>query len=186
MKIDDLLDNFVPPEVVQKYFPCGLCGHDKRGRPILYCPAGTTDVFGLMKSAPRAQLINSQFYLMESIIHRHFPAAAAAAGRPVDQLVVIFDLQHMNRRQLWRPWLSLVQELTTTFELNYPEVMAVSFVINAPAFFSLVFSLLKPLLSKETQEKVHVSSRNCLPVWCLFSLCYQWIPEIPFVCIDPI
>uniref|UniRef100_A0A0X3PV53 CRAL-TRIO domain-containing protein n=2 Tax=Schistocephalus solidus TaxID=70667 RepID=A0A0X3PV53_SCHSO len=160
LKIDDLLDNFVPPEVVQKYFPCGLCGHDKRGRPILYCPAGTTDVFGLMKSAPRAQLINSQFYLMESIIHRHFPAAAAAAGRPVDQLVVIFDLQHMNRRQLWRPWLSLVQELTTTFELNYPEVMAVSFVINAPAFFSLVFSLLKPLLSKETQEKVHVLSSN--------------------------
>ncbi|KAL7061734.1 hypothetical protein AAHC03_01030 [Spirometra sp. Aus1] len=160
MKIDDLLDAFVPPEVVQKYFPCGLCGHDKHGRPILYCPAGTTDVFGLMKSAPRAQLANSQFYLMESIIHRHFPAAAAAAGRPVDQLVVIFDLQHMNRRQLWRPWLSFVQELTTTFELNYPEVMAVSFVINAPAFFSLVFSLLKPLLSKETQEKVQVLGSN--------------------------
>lgn len=136
-----------------------MCGHDKFGRPAYICPAGTADVFGLMKSASKSQLINSRFHLMEAVI-RLFPAQTARMppGKYVDQVVIIFDLQHMNRRQLWRPWLNFVQELTGIFDVNYPELMAVCFVLNAPSFFSFVFSLLKPLLSKETQDKIQVST----------------------------
>ncbi|VDL60248.1 unnamed protein product [Hymenolepis diminuta] len=155
-KLDELLTNFTIPEVIEKYFPGGICGQDKFGRPAFICPAGTTDVFGLMRSASRTQLALSRYYIMERVVEEVLPAQSRKMGKPIDQLVVIFDLQHMNRRQLWRPWLNFVLEMTSIFEVNFPELMAVCFVLNAPSFFSIIFSLLKPLLSKETQDKIHV------------------------------
>nr|CDS34840.2 hypothetical transcript [Hymenolepis microstoma] len=138
-KLDELLTSFTMPEVIEKYFPGGICGQDKFGRPAFICPAGATDVFGLMRSASRTQLAFSRYYVMEKIIE-----------------------EHMNRRQLWRPWVNIVLEMTSIFEINFPELMAVCFVLNAPSFFSMVFSLLKPLLSKETQDKIHILGSNYL------------------------
>ncbi|VDO03662.1 unnamed protein product [Rodentolepis nana] len=159
-QMDELLTNFTMPEVIEKYFPGGICGQDKFGRPAFICPAGSTDVFGLMRSASRSQLAFSRYYVMEKIIEEVLPAQSRKMNKPIDQLVVIFDLQHMNRRQLWRPWVNIVLEMTSVFEINFPEFMAVCFVLNAPSFFSMVFSLLKPLLSKETQDKIHVSKAH--------------------------
>nr|CDS34833.1 hypothetical transcript [Hymenolepis microstoma] len=161
-KLDELLTSFTMPEVIEKYFPGGICGQDKFGRPAFICPAGATDVFGLMRSASRTQLAFSRYYVMEKIIEEVLPAQSRKMSKPIDQLVVIFDLQHMNRRQLWRPWVNIVLEMTSIFEINFPELMAVCFVLNAPSFFSMVFSLLKPLLSKETQDKIHILGSNYL------------------------
>ncbi|VDD74686.1 unnamed protein product [Mesocestoides corti] len=158
--MDEIMMSYTMPEVIEKYFPGGICGQDKFGRPVFICPAGTTDVYGLMRSASRSQLALSQYYVMQKIIDEVLPAQARKMGRPIDQLVVIFDLQHMNRRQLWRPWLNFVLEMTSIFEVNFPELMAVCFVLNAPSFFSMVFSLMKPLLSKETQNKIHILGSN--------------------------
>ncbi|EUB57245.1 SEC14-like protein [Echinococcus granulosus] len=159
-QLDELLATFKMPEVVEKYFPGGICGQDKFGRPTFICPAGTADVFGLMRSASRTQLALSRYYVMEKIVEEILPAQSQKMGRPIDQLVIIFDLQHMNRRQLWRPWLNFVLEMTSIFEVNFPELMAVCFVLNAPSFFSMIFSLLKPILSKETQDKIHILGSN--------------------------
>ncbi|KAL5966598.1 SEC14-like protein 4 [Taenia solium] len=162
VKLDELLATFKMPEVVEKYFPGGVCGQDKFGRPAFICPAGTADVFGLMRSASRTQLALSRYYVMEKIVEEVLPAQSQKMGRPIDQLVIIFDLQHMNRRQLWRPWLNFVLELASIFEVNFPELMAVCFVLNVPSFFSMIFSLLKPILSKETQDKIHILGSNYL------------------------
>ncbi|VDM16780.1 unnamed protein product [Hydatigera taeniaeformis] len=162
IKLDELLATFKTPEVVEKYFPGGICGQDKFGRPAFICPAGTADVVGLMRSASRTQLALSRYFLMEKIIEEVLPAQSQKVGRPIDQLVIIFDLQHMNRRQLWRPWLNFVLEMASVFEVNFPELMAVCFVLNVPSFFSMIFSLLKPILSKETQDKIHVLGSNYL------------------------
>lgn len=151
---------FSVPEVIQRYFPGGVCGQDKFGRPAYICPAGTADVFGLMRSASRWQLATSQYHMMQRIIREVLPSQSARMHRPIDQLVIIFDLQHMNRKQLWRPWVNFVLEMTSIFEVNFPELMAVCYVLNAPSFFSMIFSLIKPLLSKETQDKIHVSHMN--------------------------
>ncbi|KAM7541652.1 hypothetical protein Aperf_G00000030148 [Anoplocephala perfoliata] len=159
-KLDDLLTSFIMPEVIEKYFPGGICGQDKFGRPAFICPAGTIDVFGLMRSVSKTQLALSRYYLMEKFTNEVLPAQARKMGKPIDQLVVVFDLQHVNRRLLWRPWLNFFLEMASTFEINYPELMAACFVLNAPSFFSMIYSLLKPLLSKETQDKIHILGSN--------------------------
>ncbi|KAM7540724.1 hypothetical protein Aperf_G00000030194 [Anoplocephala perfoliata] len=159
-KLDDLLRDFVMPEVTEKYLPGGICGADKFGRPAFICPAGTIDVFGLMRSVSKTELALSQYYILEKFENEILPAQARKLGKPIDQLVIIFDLQHVNRRLLWRPWLNLFLEVLSAIEANYPELMATCFVLNAPSFFPILFSLIKPLLSNATQEKIYILGSN--------------------------
>ncbi|OON19276.1 CRAL/TRIO domain protein, partial [Opisthorchis viverrini] len=70
------------------------------------------------------------------------------------------DMQGLGLKHLSPSWLSLVGEAVTVIESNYPEVLGACFVINAPPLFSRLYSLVKPLLSKATQEKVQVLDSN--------------------------
>ncbi|KAM7540650.1 hypothetical protein Aperf_G00000030171 [Anoplocephala perfoliata] len=155
-KLDELLTSFTVPEVIEKYLPGGICGQDKFGHPVYIIPAGTIDVFGLMHSVSKRQLALSIYYLLDNFENEVLPAQTRKMDKLINQLVFIFDLQHVNRRLLWRPWLNFFLELVSDFEANYPELMATCFVLNVPSFFNLLFSLIKPLLSKETQAKIQL------------------------------
>ena len=42
----DSITDWTPPEVLQRFFPGGAFGHDKRGRPIWIEPLGHSDLRG--------------------------------------------------------------------------------------------------------------------------------------------
>jgi hypothetical protein len=44
---DTILTDWTAPEVLQKYYPGGLYGYDKKGRPIWIEPVGYSDVKGM-------------------------------------------------------------------------------------------------------------------------------------------
>ena len=46
MGADSILMETNFPEVLTKYYPGGLCGTDKRGRPISIDPIGQADIKG--------------------------------------------------------------------------------------------------------------------------------------------
>ena len=41
-----MLETYKAPEVLVKYFPGGLCGHDKDGNPVWIDPLGGADMKG--------------------------------------------------------------------------------------------------------------------------------------------
>ena len=45
-KIDTLLQTFQQPEVMEKYYPGGVCGLDKEGRPVVVDNYGMSDMRG--------------------------------------------------------------------------------------------------------------------------------------------
>lgn len=46
------------------------------------------------------------------------------------------------------------------FEANYPERLKTAFLINAPKVFSILFALIKPLLTARTLSKVQIYASN--------------------------
>ncbi|KAA3677878.1 uncharacterized protein DEA37_0008570 [Paragonimus westermani] len=158
--VDTILSWYVLPEVVDKYFPGGICGSDKNGRPLYIAPVGYLDPKSFMKAVSRSDFLKSRVYQMEFIISEILPKYSEKAGRNIDQLTVIMDMHGLGFKHMSPSWLSIVTESVTVLEANYPEVLGVCFVINAPPLFSKLYSFIKPLLSKATQEKIHILNSN--------------------------
>ncbi|KAF5400553.1 hypothetical protein PHET_06194 [Paragonimus heterotremus] len=158
--VDAILSWYVVPEVVDKYFPGGICGSDKDGRPLYIAPVGYLDPKSFIKAVSRSDFLQSRVYQMEFIISEILPQYSEKAGRNIDQLTVIMDMHGLGFKHMSPSWLSIVTESVTMLEANYPEVLGVCFVINAPPLFSRLYSFIKPLLSKATQEKIHILDSN--------------------------
>ncbi|KAA0200728.1 SEC14 4 protein, partial [Fasciolopsis buskii] len=159
-QIDTILTWFKVPEVIEKYFPGGICGRDKLGRPLFIAPVGCLDPKSFLKCITRTEFLQSRVYELERVMKIILPSASADAGRPIEQLSVIMDMHGLGLKHMSPSLLAIVSESVTVLESNYPEVLGTCFVINAPPLFSRLYACIKPLLSRETQEKVQVLDGN--------------------------
>ncbi|XP_049271183.1 SEC14-like protein 3 [Rhipicephalus sanguineus] len=55
--VDTILEDYEPTEVLKKYYPGGLVGHDKEGCPLWIIPFGYTDIKGLFYSVKKSDFI---------------------------------------------------------------------------------------------------------------------------------
>ncbi|KAF0034318.1 hypothetical protein F2P81_014384 [Scophthalmus maximus] len=60
MKVDAIITEWRPPEVIEKYLSGGMCGHDRDGCPIWYDVIGPVDPKGLFLSASKQDFIKSK------------------------------------------------------------------------------------------------------------------------------
>lgn len=156
IKADTLIDEYDPPEVLLKYFPGGLIGHDKEGCPIWIIPFGNMDIKGLFYSVKKSEFIKYIVKLMESS-EQEMRDQSERMGKVVDTHSIIFDLENLTMKQVaWKPAIDMITHLVKLFEDNYPERLKKAYVINVPKFFPVAYALVKPVLSDETAKKIHV------------------------------
>ncbi|CAH8841641.1 unnamed protein product [Trichobilharzia szidati] len=155
-QVDTICDTYKVPEVVQKYFPGGFCGEDKDGYPLYCAPVGRFDPSGFMKATTQTEFIQSRIYFLEYIIHKILYEKSKQYNKCIDQLTLILDMKGLSLRHMHPSWIPVFSEMMTVLEANYPEVLRICYVINAPPIFGTIFNFFKPLLSKTTQEKIHV------------------------------
>ncbi|XP_029656899.2 retinal-binding protein, partial [Octopus sinensis] len=155
MKIDDLLENYVPPEVITKYMPGGDVGHDKEGSLIRIVPWGELDMKGIMSSTKRSDLVKSKLIQFENVLEDCKIMSQKIERRVIGQ-TVIFDMENVGTRHLWKPGLNLNMYLSHILEDNYPEMMKRLFLINAPKLLPMIYKLAKPLLSENMKQKIFV------------------------------
>jgi len=91
----------------------------------------------------------------ESLTREVLPASARAAGKPVGNTLVIVDLKGFGLGAFWQ-MKSLVRSSFQISQDYYPESMGQLAIINAPSTFTIIWSAIKPWLSKETAAKVDV------------------------------
>ncbi|CAG7785506.1 unnamed protein product, partial [Allacma fusca] len=73
------------------------------------------------------------------------------------QVSVVFDCNEFPYRQLAsKRVITMLIEMIKTFEDNYPEILRVIFVINAPAIFSILWGIIKPFLTERTTSKIRI------------------------------
>ncbi|RUS79536.1 hypothetical protein EGW08_012704, partial [Elysia chlorotica] len=155
MKVDTLLTDWEPPEVIQKYMTGGPVGHDKEGSTVRVELYGRLDMKGLMYSCRRQDMERFKLMQNEELV-RDWEIMSKKLNKRVDGVTVIFDMEGVSSKMLWRPGLQMYLHLVRTLEDNYPEALKKLFIVNAPRIFPLLYKIARPLVSEDTKKKIHV------------------------------
>ncbi|KAF8158167.1 CRAL-TRIO domain-containing protein [Crassisporium funariophilum] len=162
--IDELyrrIDPFDYPEreAVFDCWPMWFHKTDKQGRPLNIHFFGGMDLNKLYKSCTPEKHWQTVIVNAESLAREVLPAAARKAGKPIGTCLVIVDLQGFGLGAFWQ-MKSLARSSFQISQDYYPETMGQLAIVNAPSTFTIIWSAIKPWLSKETAAKVDVLGSN--------------------------
>lgn len=92
---DGILDGFDFPEreVFHQHYPEGFYCTDRSGRPVYVQRPGSIDCDELWKFTTLDRSITYHIKQQEKYVRRVAPAASVAAGQPMQQSVVLIDMQ---------------------------------------------------------------------------------------------
>lgn len=80
---------------------------------------------------------------------------------------MLVDLEGLSTRHLWRPGLQFFNHLIGLLADNYPETLGRLWVVRAPRFFPVLWTLISPFIDDETRKKFVVSVCVCVtPLLC--------------------
>ncbi|XP_008212840.1 SEC14-like protein 3 isoform X1 [Nasonia vitripennis] len=152
----DKLDEFEIPQVLKDYLPHGICGYDKDKAPVIVMPFAGLDLYGILHVVTRREMIKTTIKLLENYL-RICKEQSQKHGPDAGQCTVIFDMENFNLRQyMWRPAGEIVITLIQMYEANYPEILKVCYIVNAPKVFALAFSIAKKFMNEYTISKIQI------------------------------
>ncbi|XP_069672374.1 SEC14-like protein 4 [Periplaneta americana] len=152
----DKIGEYEPPEVIQKYYPSGICGFDKEGAPVIVVPFAGLDMWGMMHSVNKNDFIKMTIKTLETFLSIA-TEQAKKFGQEASQVVCVMDMENFNLRQYaWRPAGEVVIALIQMYEANYPEILKACYIINAPKVFAIAFSVVKNFLNEYTLRKIQI------------------------------
>lgn len=160
--VDDL-DSWDEPEVFKAFVPNGTTGFDKEGSPIIIIPFAGVDIWGLLHSAPKHDIVKNTIKVLEGeishifcwaiIINLKFPLGfmriayeqSKEYGPEARKFVVIFDMDNFSMKQYaYRPAAELVIQTFQLYSNNYPEILKYCYIINGESV-STTFVANKPV-----------------------------------------
>ncbi|OJA08807.1 hypothetical protein AZE42_01308, partial [Rhizopogon vesiculosus] len=155
------LDPYDYPERAEVFKSWSMYFHktDKKGRPVNIQFFGGLNLPQLYKHITPQKHWEAIVVNAESLTREVLPAASRAAGKRIDQGVVIVDLKGFGLSQFWQVR-SLAQASFQISQDYFPETMGQLLIINAPSSFAFIWGMIKPWLAKETVEKVDILSSN--------------------------
>lgn len=132
------------------------CYHmfDKEGRPVYWEQTGQLDIPLLTKLWQPEQMLHYHTHNTEYFRRVLFPAASVRAGRRIDQLTSIIDLNGLGRHHLTKTAYNFLSSVSKVDQLIYPEVLGRMIIINAGFVFSIAWAIIKPWLEERTKAKV--------------------------------
>ncbi|XP_076106497.1 retinal-binding protein-like [Mytilus galloprovincialis] len=157
--VKDLIRDYKPPEVLDKYLAGGLVGQAKDGSTLRVELYGRLDMRGIMNSVKKSDLEKTKILHCEANIE-DWKKRTEQTGTRIDGLTVIFDMEGVGRHMLWTPGIQMYLHMVKILEDNYPEMLKRLLVINAPGIFPILYKLCKPLISKDTKNKIEIIGGN--------------------------
>uniref|UniRef100_A0A3B4B148 Uncharacterized protein n=1 Tax=Periophthalmus magnuspinnatus TaxID=409849 RepID=A0A3B4B148_9GOBI len=145
--------------VIEKYLSGGMCGYDREGSPVWYDVIGPVDPKGLFLSASKQDFIRSKIRDCERL-QQECDRQSQRLNTNVESITMIYDVEGLGLRHLWKPAIETYGEILQMFEDNYPEGLKRLFVIKAPKLFPVAYNLVKHFLSENTRQKIHILGAN--------------------------
>ncbi|CAG2186897.1 Retinal-binding protein [Mytilus edulis] len=127
--VKDLIRDYEPPEVLDKYLAGGLVGQAKDGSTLRVELYGRLDMRGIMNSVKKSDLEKTKILHCEANIE-DWKKRSEQTGTRIDGLTVIFDMEGVGRHMLWTPGIQMYLHMVKILEDNYPEMLKRLLVIN--------------------------------------------------------
>jgi len=156
----DKMLEWEPTEVLRKYYPGGYFGEDKNGLPVYIDCLGTVDLKGMFFSTTKKDILKYKIYYVEYLYNKLLPIQCKKHGRRIEGSSMIFDMEGLGLKHLWKPAVDVFTETLSILEQHYPETLGTCYVINAPKFFPIMWNVAKPFLHEETRRKIKVLGKN--------------------------
>ncbi|KYN07480.1 SEC14-like protein 2 [Cyphomyrmex costatus] len=152
----DNLDDWEVPEIIKPYLPYGLSGFDKDGAPVIIVPFVGMDMYGALHVITQKEFVKLMIKLLDGYL-KLAREQSKKHGQIANQLTVIFDMEGFNLKQyLWKPAGELVITFIQMYEANYPEILKMCFLINAPRVFAFAFTIIKKFMDDYTLSKIQI------------------------------
>ncbi|XP_071574042.1 SEC14-like protein 2 isoform X1 [Temnothorax nylanderi] len=152
----DNLSNWEIPEVAKTYLPYGLSGFDKDGAPVIIVPFAGLDMYGILHIITQKDFVKVMIKLLDVYLNLA-REQAKKHGQIANQVTVIFDMEGFCLKQyLWKPAGELIITFIQMYEANYPEILKMAFLINAPKVFAFAFSIVKKFMDDYTLSKIQI------------------------------
>ncbi|MEQ2314204.1 hypothetical protein AMECASPLE_009770 [Ameca splendens] len=159
MKVDTIITDWKPPEVIEKYVSGGMCGYDREGSPIWYDVIGPLDPKGLLLSATKQDFLKTKIRHIE-MLQRECRRQSEKLGKNIESITLIYDCEGLGLKHIWKPAIETYGEILTMYEENYPEGLKRVLLIKAPKLFPMAYNLIKHFLCEETRRKIMVLGSN--------------------------
>lgn len=143
------------PAILAEYYRRRCVGLDNQGRLTFYQAYASCVVKKLKTVVPLEHVV--RYHLWEQERACAMLDHLKSNGRGDGTMAIILDVQgmtigkHINKDFIW-----LVKAIAAKDQAHYPERMGVTFIVNAPGVFGLVWRTIRPFLDAATRDKIHI------------------------------
>ena len=153
------IDKWQVPEVMVKYMPQGNFGEDREGHPVQYYRFGRLDIQGMTQAFTKTELIR-HVHKSTLDLEDKYVEASRKRGRRIDKMVLVVDLEGLGLQHFHPRSLSVLKSVVRATEDNYPETIALVFIITNSQVFHLAWEIASHFFDEGTKEKIKFCRPN--------------------------
>lgn len=145
-----------------KQYPQVYYGHAKNGCPVFYSKPALLNIIAVESLTSLSNLINFHWNaMMHGFVEKLGDQYKSSNGTfKRYECVCILDLKNLTAAQLSKRPLKLIKDQSAIDSLCFPETLNHMSVVNAPAFFTLTWKLIRSWIDQRTADKVSVIGSN--------------------------
>jgi len=134
-------------------------GISKDGKPLFFSKPGVVNIHGLQVTSTPDGVNRYQWHCM----HHTFASVlrdrvAADPTYKRYQSCVVMDLEHLSRSTVNAKVLDIIRHQSRVDALCFPEILGICVIVNAPTFFSAIWSIIRRWLDPRTAGKIEIFS----------------------------
>jgi len=175
--LDTILKDYTPDPELVKLFAYEIVGYDKEGCPVICSDVQPHNPKKIIQKYGKEGLVKFQDYNIEKVAQAVWDKHTKE--KPVQQVLAIVDAKKFTFKQLTSPGATeLALEQIQRVEPNYPGVLKLLVVVNAPKVAKIAYKIVKPFVPERTIKNVKLFPK-CNAKVKKFLLQYIDIEELP-------
>ncbi|KAM7312148.1 SEC14-like protein 3 [Ixodes scapularis] len=154
--MDSILETYQWPEVLKRYFPGGMCNHDRGGRTVWIMRFGNCDYKGMLECVSKEELHKACYYQLEQVA-LDMKTQCEKLGKNLETVTVVVDYENFSLKQVYSfQVIEFLREMMGQYDANYPETLERCVFINTPSFFPFFWKLVRNFIAEKTATKIEV------------------------------